>query len=36
MVVFACESCAAIPYYRDINPGMVEMALYALAQLEAG
>jgi aminoglycoside phosphotransferase (APT) family kinase protein len=30
------QAAVAIPYYREINPGMVEMALYALRQLEAG
>ena len=30
------QAAVAIPYYREINPGMVAMALYALRQLEAG
>jgi len=29
------QAAVAIPYYRDINPGMTAMALYALRQLEA-
>jgi aminoglycoside phosphotransferase (APT) family kinase protein len=30
------QAAVALPYYRDINPGMTAMALYALRQLEAG
>jgi len=30
------QAAVALPYYRDINPGMTAMARYALRQLEAG
>ena len=30
------QAAVALPYYREINPGMTAMAQYALGQLEAG
>jgi aminoglycoside phosphotransferase (APT) family kinase protein len=30
------QAAVALPYYRDINPGMTAMARYALRQIEAG